>query len=340
MKAIDWRDLALSFAVAGLGALVFSIIQFPAPSLTGSAVAIAVAGVMGLRTEMPVWLRNIAFILLGINIGTTVTPEMLASAAQWPLSIAVLLVCLIVSMGLTRWVLVRFLGFDGPTATLASAPGHLSYVLSLSLEKEADTARIAVVQSIRVLFIKLTVPLFVATWFGATGIDLLPPNLMTPQSLALSFGVTIAVGFVFTLLRLPAAYLLAGMFVSASLHVTSTTDGRMPDVLTIASFLTMGMLVGSRFSGKSWAELRPALAAGFWVTVICISVAIVGAVIVALAMGVPAPLLIVAFAPGGVEAMAAIAVILGLDPAFVAAHHVSRLLVLTFLIPFLVRVWK
>jgi uncharacterized membrane protein AbrB (regulator of aidB expression) len=43
-----------------------------------------------------------------------------------------------------------------------------------------------------------------------------------------------------------------------------------------------------------------------------------------------------AFAPGGVEVMAAIAVETGLEPAFVAAHHVFRLIVLTVLVPVMI----
>jgi uncharacterized membrane protein AbrB (regulator of aidB expression) len=43
-----------------------------------------------------------------------------------------------------------------------------------------------------------------------------------------------------------------------------------------------------------------------------------------------------AFVPGGVEAMAAMAVLLGADPAFVAAHHVMRLFMLTALVPLLI----
>jgi hypothetical protein len=43
----------------------------------------------------------------------------------------------------------------------------------------------------------------------------------------------------------------------------------------------------------------------------------------------------VAFAPGGVEAMAAIALSLGYEPTFVAAHHVFRLFLLSFLMPYI-----
>jgi uncharacterized membrane protein AbrB (regulator of aidB expression) len=52
-------------------------------------------------------------------------------------------------------------------------------------------------------------------------------------------------------------------------------------------------------------------------------------------MGVNPAILIVAFAPGGVEAMAAIALSLGYEPTFVAAHHVFRLFLLSFLMPYI-----
>ena len=53
----------------------------------------------------------------------------------------------------------------------------------------------------------------------------------------------------------------------------------------------------------------------------------------ALAGGYDLSLLFLSYAPGGVEAMAAMAVQLHLAPAVVAAHHVLRLLVLTVLVP-------
>jgi len=42
---------------------------------------------------------------------------------------------------------------------------------------------------------------------------------------------------------------------------------------------------------------------------------------------------LIAFAPGGLETMAAMSVILGIDPTFVATHHIARLLMLTVIVP-------
>jgi uncharacterized membrane protein AbrB (regulator of aidB expression) len=47
--------------------------------------------------------------------------------------------------------------------------------------------------------------------------------------------------------------------------------------------------------------------------------------------------LIVAFAPGGLEAMVVLAFAMDLDPAFVAAHHLARFLLIALAAPFVVR---
>src|SRR5215208_7744675 len=45
---------------------------------------------------------------------------------------------------------------------------------------------------------------------------------------------------------------------------------------------------------------------------------------------------LVAFAPGGLEAMMVLAVVLGLDPLYVGVHHLARLLGIGFTVPFVV----
>ncbi|HKI15990.1 MAG TPA: AbrB family transcriptional regulator [Roseiarcus sp.] len=47
---------------------------------------------------------------------------------------------------------------------------------------------------------------------------------------------------------------------------------------------------------------------------------------------------LVAFAPGGLEAMTMMAFALGLDPLFVGAHHLARSLLISLTLPFAARV--
>ena len=58
---------------------------------------------------------------------------------------------------------------------------------------------------------------------------------------------------------------------------------------------------------------------------------------VEIAPELPLGQILIAYAPGGVEAMAAIGLALGYDPAFVAAHHFARILILLVLVPAFLR---
>ncbi len=326
-----------AFAAALLGAGLFTLIGFPAAPLTGAATLVTIAALIGIPVSMPDWVRTGAFVLLGLNIGSGVTPETLQGVVAWPLSIAILSLSLVAAMALTRWGLIRWMGFDRVSGTLAAAPGHLSYVIALSYDIPGGATRVAIVQSIRVLTLTLCVPVLVTELFGATGVAVMPSEILHPLSGLLLLGLAIGLGAVFQHLRLPAAYLLAGMAVSATGHGLDLTPGRLPDPVIVLAFLVMGILIGSRFVDVRVRELWPLLGAGAWVTGVTILMSLLAVGLAMVLLGIPPALLIVAFAPGGVETMAAIAVTLGLDPAFVAAHHVMRLVILTVLIPVLLR---
>lgn len=78
------------------------------------------------------------------------------------------------------------------------------------------------------------------------------------------------------------------------------------------------------------------LIGGLAVTVLAVLIAGLFAMLVARVTGFNTLTVLIAFAPGGVETMSAMSVLLGLDPAFVAAHHVARLFMLTLIVPFFV----
>nr|WP_245853398.1 AbrB family transcriptional regulator [Maliponia aquimaris] len=326
-------DLFLAFCAAALGAAVFALIGFPAAALTGSATGVTLAGLAGLRFDLPVWLRNGAFVLLGLNIGNGVTPDSLRAAAEWPVSIAILGLSLPLGMAIAQAGMVRWMGFARRDAVLASAPGHLSFVLSLSVEQGGQTARIAVIQSIRVLFLSLCVPLLVSLFFDLGGDGGAPAKVMTPLSLLGLIGGALALGWLFLRIRVPAPLLLAGMAVSALGHALDLTPGQLSPAIGTAAFMVLGVLIGSRFSGQSGAVLRGSLLAGLWLTSVNVAVTLGAVGLAMVLLGVAPSVLLVAYAPGGVEAMAAIAVTLGLNPAFVAAHHVMRLMILSVLVP-------
>ncbi len=330
------RDLAIAALCAWLGYMVFLWIGFPAAPLTGATAGITLAALAGLKADLPVPLRNACILGLGINIGTAVTPEVLQGMLAWPLSLAILTLCVLAILFASAALLQRLFGYDRQTAMLAAAPGHLSYVLGIALASGRDVPAIAVIQSIRVLILTLCVPPLISVVFGATGVSVLPENVMGLSSLLGTVLLSVPMALVFARIGVPAAWLIAGMVVSATGHGSGFTPGRLPDAMAVTALMAMGILIGSRFASVPARQLGRYILPGLMLTVVAIGICLVGAGLALLMLGVPPGLLTVAFAPGGVEAMAAIALSLGYDPTFVAGHHVFRLLVLSVVMPLVV----
>lgn len=328
----------------GLGftaAMAALIIGFPAPFLTGPALVVSLAGVLGLPLFMPNFLRNGVFVVIGMTMGAGITPETVASAAKWPLSILMLFAGLIIIMIVSARFLSTLFGYDNHTALLSATPGHLSYVLSLSTETKADIPVLSIVQTMRVLTLTLAVPFIVALIypdleprFGLEG------EPITFNGLFIVSSVAVAVGVVLTKLKMPAALLMGGLIVSAFFHVTEILTGIIPLWLTSPAFILMGILIGTRFNGATWTLLRGALTASLVVTGVALLVSGAAALIVGLFIDVPPAHLLIAFAPGGLETMAAMGIMMDANPAFIAAHHVLRIIFLTALIPVALRFIK
>lgn len=329
--------MVLTLLVGSAGWAAAWLVGFPAAPLTGPAAAVTLTSLLGMPVGIPAPLRDACFLTLGMSIGASVTPEVIQTALNWPLSLLVLSAALLATILAARHVLIRWFRFDRVTALLAGTPGHLSYVLGLSTDMAADVPRVTLVQSVRVLLLTFLVPVILLLWGGQGDSVVTDYGQLAPVALIITFALSVAVGFGFRRLRIPAPFLLAGMAVSALGHGTSLTPGAFPVTLSVAAFIVMGSLIGTRFAGVTGAALRDSFIAGVVITLIACAIAALGAVVAARLVGLPPAVLLLAFAPGGVEVMAAMAVQLSLEPAFVAAHHVLRLVVLTFLVPILIR---
>lgn len=329
-----WRPTVQALAIGICGAALAALLHFPAPWLTGPALAVTLAALAGVDVAIPGILRHGCFVVIGMTMGAGVTPETLATARQWPAAILILCAGLIVIMAVSTAALQRLFGLDRITALLSSTPGHLSYVLSLSTETKADTVTVSIIQSIRVLTLTLAVPVVVVMGFSGDQAPLvIAAQSMTAFGLVVTAIVAVIVGGVMLWLNLPAAFLIGALVVSAALHATEAVHGVMPAWLTIPAFTLMGTLIGTRFNGTSWPAVWRALKASTMVTGTAIAVSSALAFVVAAWIGVPPEHVLIAFAPGGLETMAAMGVLLGANPAFVAAHHVSRIMFLTLLMP-------
>ncbi|MFK7837794.1 MAG: AbrB family transcriptional regulator [Sulfitobacter sp.] len=328
------KTTALTLMVGMLGAVLGWCLNAPVFMLLGPAVAVSVAGLGGLRVAVDPRLRDVCFVILGLAVGAGFDADALAAMVRWPLAFVFMAAVMWAILVTCRALLMRFFGFGRRSALLAAAPGHLSFVVTIAADLGSDVARISVTQSVRLLSLTIAVP-FVALAMGVEVSGNIAPQGqgMAPLHLIVMAVLGVALGMIFKRLRVPAPLLMGTMVVSALGHLTALAPGLLPQGLVLPAYLVLGALIGTRFSGVTLAELRGGFLAGVTVTIVAVSFAGAAAAPVAWALGMPMAHVLVAFAPGGLETMIAMGVVLGVVPGFVAACHIARLLVLTVLLP-------
>ncbi len=267
-------------------------------------------------------------------MGSGVSPQVVETARLWPQSFVILAASLVVIIAASAWLLQRFFHHDRVTAVLSSAPGHLSFVLGLGAETGGNLPAISIVQSIRLLCLTLAVPAIVALLgYGQVNPVAIAGKMPDLIRFALMLCGCALCGFALSKLRLPAAWLIGPMLVSTLAHISGWIDGAVPWWLAIPAYVTMGALIGTRFSGVTLRDLAANGGAGLSSTLVAVLVSGMAAALASSATELPVAAVLVAFAPGGVETMSAMAMAVNADPAYVAAHHVLRLFILTALLP-------
>ncbi|MEX0852261.1 MAG: AbrB family transcriptional regulator, partial [Bauldia sp.] len=231
----------------------------------------------------------------------------------------------------------RVCGWDRLTAFFGAVPGVTSYVLVLALGQptRADIPRVALSQTVRVFLLVGLTPSVLTLVEGTVAATAMAIGSL--PDLALTLVAAVAGGLAFRLVGIPAAPMIGAMVASAVLHGGGLATGAFPPVLQNALLVALGALIGSRFDGTTPAMLRGMLAASLGAFAVAVAVAGFGAWLTAMVTGFSFSQMALAFAPGGLDVMTAMAFALNLDTAFVAAHQLVRFFAITVYAPALAR---
>jgi uncharacterized protein len=334
------RRLAETLAIGAAGGAALGIPGFPAGWMSGSIVAVTVCAIAGRPVLFPNWLAMVVFVVIGMSLGAAVTPATVHQMAAWPLSLA----ALAVSMALLTASIALYLrfihGWDALSALFAAAPGGLAQALALAAQCGADVRSVAMVQSVRVLLLTVIMPVVLAS-FAAAGTPPLGGRfglLDAPGELAILIVACTATAVLFYRAHVPGGLIVGAMTASGVLHGSGIVHVSLPFPVVTASFVMTGALIGSRFAGTNLALLLRLLKVGLGALAVGAVVAIGCAVVVAWLLRLRTGDVIMAYAPGGLEAMTILSFALHLDPAFVGMHHLARFVFVSLLIPVVVRV--
>lgn len=327
---------ALTMAIGLAGALIAVWVNLPAGALIGAAIATSAAAWSGLHPCVDQRLRDGGFLIIGLSLGSGFEAGVMDQAGDWLFSLAMLCASVIVTTFGGRWLLMRFWRKDGDTALLSVSPGALSLALLLAEDSKAEITTVVIMQAMRLLILAAVLPVMLSA-LGATGDGSAARagEALSPLVLALLGLCGMALSLLLKRGGLPAAFLIGGMAVSAAAHLTGLVHGAPPVWAIFAGFWVAGSNIGSQFSGISLRSVFALLKATLASVGLAAAFAGVFAIIVASVTGMPAGQVWIAFAPGGVEAMAAISLAMNYDPAYVALHHLIRIGFLITMLPVL-----
>jgi membrane AbrB-like protein len=334
------RHLAETLAIAAAGGAALGLIGVPAGWLSGSILAVAGASLAGRPMLIPTFLMRAIFVLIGISLGAVVTPETLHGMATYPVSIAVLILAMaLISVGgagylrlIHRW--------DNVDAYLAAAPGGMSQVLALGAELGGDLRAIAIVQSIRVVVIAVGLPAGLSM-LGLVGQA--PPRVTGGLSigvldeLAILVAASTIVAIIAYRIRFPGGLLFGAMLTSAVLHGSGLIHAVMPWWAANTAMVAMGAITGSRFANTPLRMLLNFVGAAFGSFAVAVTIAAAFAAVLISVLSLRAAEVMIAFAPGSVDAMMLLALALNLDPVYVGAHHLTRIFFVSLTMPLVAR---
>jgi membrane AbrB-like protein len=321
-----------------IGAGLASIIGAPAPFLTGSATLVTLSALINIKCTISIPVRNISFAIIGISTAEGLSSSVFESSLNWPVSLIGMCFSITLLVILGRLIFQYYFKLDRNTSILASSPGHLSYVLSLSEDISGNTVIISVIQSIRVLTLTLAVPGTIALF---TDYNMQSPissaQVLSHSHLAIIIAFSMLVGLALLRFKIPAAFLLGGMVCSTIGHGFDLTPGIVPNALAVSAFIVLGSLIGSRFTGVSFSTFKSCIFKGTLFTSLSLLISIFVAFIISLLTEFRLIEILIAIAPGGLETMVVMGRLVGADPAFVALHHLVRLFFLLILLSFMMR---
>ena len=320
------RQRIATLAYASAGAALFTFLGVPLPLLLGPMAGLLTAALASLPMEgmggFGMYMRT----FLGVAVGSTVTPELLAGLPAIAVSLA-FVIPFTALVGALGFLLFRRIGFDRTTSFYSAMPGGLQDMLIFGEEAGGNVRAMSLVHATRVLVIFVFVP-FAATLVWGLDLDR-PPGLSVLRLPPIEILLMCIAGLVgwqaAARIGIPGSSLIGPIILTAALSLTGLVNSRPPVEMMWAAQFFIGIGVGVRYAGITAFETRNYVLAGaaYSFLIGCLSIVMIAAITQIL--GVDPIAVFLAFLPGGQAEMAMIAIVAGTDVAYVIAHHIARI---------------
>lgn len=320
----------LTCLVAALGGVVFAVLNLPLPWMLGAMGFTLVAALANLPLRSPDALRPYTVAVIGVMLGAGFTTETFDQLAQWSVSLMFLVICVALQAAVVALFYVRFGKMSPVTALFAAMPGGLVEMMEIGRRYGGDERAIILSHAARIVLVIA----LIAFWFRIvlgheiSGVAPLGKGQTGPVDLLILVACGIMGSVIGLKLSLPAPTFLGPMLLSAGAHMVGWTTGSPPIWLVICAQILLGAIVGCRFIGISPRSIIRAFCLSFVATILMLAFAI------GLSLALPDLLeqtpeqILLAYAPGGLTEMSLVSLSMGADVAYIATHHLFRVILL------------
>ncbi|MGE0699546.1 MAG: AbrB family transcriptional regulator [Hyphomicrobiaceae bacterium] len=319
--------LALGFGAAG--AVAFVHFGLPLPWFLGALTACLVASVAGLPVRRPSPLSIPMRATLGVAVGSAYTPALLDRLPSMLGSLALLIpfMGLVIVVGMAFYERVAKL--DRPTAFYAAVPGGLTDMTTMAEDSGANVRAIILIQATRILVIVFALPLWLQWHDGLSVGQAFATRVRLAEVWPSDALVMVAMGWggykVARWLGMAGAPIVGPMLASGITHALGFSVAKVPlEVLVIAQ-ISVGTMLGCQFRGLTFREFWGTMTWGIANAAALLVLTFGVATMVTRLTGFDPVSVLLAFAPGGQTELNLLAYVLGLDVAYVALHHLTRL---------------
>nr|WP_284041551.1 AbrB family transcriptional regulator [Halomonas olivaria] len=325
--------MVTSLAVGAVGGMLFQLTGLPLAWMLGPLIANLLVSARGINVDVPEPLRNIFLAVMGLVLGSQVTPQLAQRVLDWPVSAVLLLLGVAASTAVaSAWY--RRCGFDPVSAWFGAAPGAMTAMIMLGDKCGGDPQRIAVAQSLRIILVILFLPPLFWAYNGGSGAAGPVQSGLEHGWMLLTIPLLLPLG---RWLRIPSSALLAPLIMAALLSGFDLASLTLPGWGMNIMLWVLGSAIGSRFKGITRRLLGRYMWQSGVATLLALIVLALFAELIHQSLGVGRDVALLALAPGGIGEMAILAVALNIDPVFVAFHHLLRMVTLMVFAPFWAR---
>jgi len=332
----EWRGAArvvMTLIIGVFGAAVYTQTPMPLPWFLGAMLASIAALTLRIPIKASGRLTLLMRIVLGLAIGSAFSPEMLERGAEMAISLAFVLPY-VIFLTLIGYPYFRLFRYDRVTSFLAAVPGGFQTMVVLGEEYRGDLRRLSIIHSTRILVIVLLVPLWIQFTSDADFSQSIPATARL-GSLNLKEALILIVSgaggyWVAKRIGISGAAIFGPMLANGALHILGLAEARVPVLLVNASQLVIGVHIGCQFAGITLREVLTTVTIAFGYALALMVGAALFIVLVVWATGIDLYAVTLAYAPGGQPEMNLIALVLDFDPAYVALHHLLRVMVIIF----------